>query len=116
MNSEPGYAELIERLIQRTREGKILWVPTAIEDQFVAAVGGNYSLVVERVQDEPEMPAHYQLSIKDLQDREVARIIGDMYGECEQPFYANELAKLLDIIRTGQTLEVASVLKVLDEL
>lgn len=38
---EPDPTPLVKRLVEKTREGKVPWEPTAQVDSFVATVGGN---------------------------------------------------------------------------
>jgi hypothetical protein len=75
--------------MQRTREGKLRWEPTALENSFLTAVGGKYSITIHR------LGGHHTLSIRDLGDEEVACTDDDTDSKLT---YADQLSDLFDLI------------------
>jgi hypothetical protein len=78
--AEPNYELVIEKLLEKTREGKIDWQPTADDDCFVAAVKGVQTYEIKRIMGRttvylgagpPERDVLVSLVVKDGNGREV---------------------------------------------
>jgi len=108
--TEPRYDELIQGLIEKTREGKLQWEPTALADHFITVIGGEYGVALRRKANE------YTLTIRDAGDREVISLeVGRLLDERVSLY--DELKALFDLIVPQVATEgVNSVLETLKTL
>ncbi|SRR5713101_4920247 len=70
--------KFFEEVLSKTRGGKIRWEPTAIESNYIAAVGGHFTLSVAEYEREnryinQSIMAH-SLALKDQEGRTLANV------------------------------------------
>ena len=66
LRNDPNVEVLVEKLIEKTREGKLGWEQTAADDVFIAAVKGVQSFQIRREAVEPfSGPFRFTLVVKD---------------------------------------------------
>jgi hypothetical protein len=110
----PRYADLIQGLIQKTREGDLRWEQTALDDRFLTTIssrgGGEYSINIRKIGD------YYALSIRDLTDADVEVVNISSYDP--EPSYTGKLKELFDLVveeqRRNAARTVDDVLKALN--
>ncbi len=67
----PKDSELLSQLLQKTKDGTLTWEDTALNGDFVAAIGGRVSFTLEAGVLSPV------LTMKDALDRELVRMSED---------------------------------------
>lgn len=104
-------SNLLHGLMEKTEQRKIRWEPTASMDSFLTAVGGKYSVILEKVGDE------YILTVEDVEnrDKEPVKIISG--SEPSTTAWLRTLYHLIDRNR-GRDIEetVGGVLEALKAL
>jgi len=67
--------EFFEGVLSKTRAGRIRWQPTADESEYIAAIGGQFTLSVSQYADEDFHPhTRYALILKDQDGRLLTRV------------------------------------------
>jgi hypothetical protein len=62
--------EFFQGVLSKTRAGRIRWQPTAEESEYIAAIGGQFTLSVWRYEIENSFPStRYALALKDQDGR-----------------------------------------------
>jgi hypothetical protein len=69
-------AELIKKLMDSTDEKRIEWRPTATLDQYAAAFGGKWTVILDKTQSSQGSDNFY-LSLSDREGQELIRITDD---------------------------------------
>ena len=65
--------EFFEGVLAKTTAGRIRWEPTAKESEFIAAIGGKFTIAISRYwNDDFPFPRH-ALILKDQDGRELTR-------------------------------------------
>ena len=73
--------EFFEGVLSKTRAGRIRWQPTAEESEYIAVIGGQFTLSVAQAELAfPVLHTGYALSLKDQDGRELMRITGHDEG------------------------------------
>jgi hypothetical protein len=67
----PTDSEFVEKLLNATQEGRVDWLPTAIEKQFAAAFSGKWTVLVDQSRKDPDQ---YWLTLKDSDGQEMLTI------------------------------------------
>jgi hypothetical protein len=64
--------KFFEEVLSKTRAGKIRWEPTADESDYIAAIGGHFTLSISEYENTyPEM---YSLALKDQDGRVLTKV------------------------------------------
>jgi hypothetical protein len=75
-----NYDEIVDRLIQKTEEGKINWQQVFSTTKFTSTVDGEFTFKVERWQENEDTYA--RLSMTDKEDNEIFQVEADTdFGE-----------------------------------
>jgi len=67
----PKDSELIAQLLQKTKDGTLTWEDSALPNQFVAAVGGKVTFVLD------DRGITTTLTMRDFLDRDLVHLEGD---------------------------------------
>jgi len=69
--------QFFEEVLSKTRAGKLRWEPTAVESDYIAAVGGQFTLSVaeyERENRYSQPIMQHSLTLKDQEGRTLTRV------------------------------------------
>jgi hypothetical protein len=72
--------EFFEGVLAKTREGRILWKPTADESDFIAAIGGQFTLSTSVWTEQGSWGKEtrkYTLALRDQSGRELTKVAED---------------------------------------
>jgi hypothetical protein len=73
--------EFFEGVLLKTRAGRIRWQPTADESEYIAVIGGQFTLSVAQCEIPFPVPhTGHALSLKDQDGRELIRVTGHDEG------------------------------------
>ena len=64
--------EFFEGVLSKTRAGRIHWQPTAEDSEYIAAIGGQFTLSVSQYDD--QFPQIYALVLKDQEGRVLTKV------------------------------------------
>jgi hypothetical protein len=72
---DPKAVQFFEGVLAKTRDGKIRWEPTAEESDYMAAIGGKFTLLISKGEVVNRWPSEtYSLVLKDQDGRELIRV------------------------------------------
>jgi hypothetical protein len=105
--------EFFEGVLSKTRARRIRWQPTAENSEYIAAIGGQFTLsICEYESRDPFSPSpDYALVLKDQDGRELMRVT-NLYGGVQQ----KDIAELYEMARSHALLIDEKIDKVLGEL
>ena len=66
-----------EEVLSKTIAGKIRWEPTAVESNYIAAVGGHFTLSVDEYESQDrygQLSTEHSLTLKDQEGRTLTRV------------------------------------------
>jgi Tol biopolymer transport system component len=75
--------EFFEGVLAKTRAGRIRWQPTAEDSEYIAAIGGQFTLSVRQYFDQNKygyQKVKYALILKDQEGRELTKVTDDVDG------------------------------------
>ena len=58
--------EFVSKLVEGTKNGRVKWEPTAIENQFTVSFRGKFNVLVQRIE-----PSTFAFAMRDPNDREM---------------------------------------------
>jgi len=65
--------KFFEEVLSKTKDGKIRWQPTAVDNHFITALGGHFTLSLSQYTDEAQ-DFEYALVLKDQEGRILVRV------------------------------------------
>jgi hypothetical protein len=78
---DPKAVKFFEGVLSKTRAGKIPWQPTAIESEYISAIGGQFTLsIYEYAEEEPPFDLTNALVLKDQDGTTLMRVTDDEGG------------------------------------
>lgn len=66
--------KFFEEVLSKTKAGKLRWEPTAKESNYIAAVGGHFTLSISEYQNTFTDAITHVLALKDQDGRELTRV------------------------------------------
>lgn len=73
--------EFFQGVLSKTKARRIRWQPTAEESEYIAALGGRFTLSIARLERPYSLPhTAYALALKDEDGRELMSVTGDDQG------------------------------------
>ena len=91
MRDEKAIA-FFEQVKSKTEQGRIPWEPTAVESDYAAAIGGEFTVTIRRV-DHSNGLSSFGLILRDASSRVVVSVWEDMDG-----VDARQLSELFDLV------------------
>jgi len=76
--------ELISKLVEATREGRLRWTKTEVTDRFASRYAGKWSLTIDMSQEPDERFASYWLALSNAEGEEILKI----YPSQDTPLHA----------------------------
>jgi hypothetical protein len=72
--------EFFNSIHAKTKDGKVPWQPTADENEYVASVGGEFSLVITRAQSKDAYGRDINSHFLTMKDKDNRKLISAMQG------------------------------------
>jgi hypothetical protein len=83
-------AELIDKLLQATGEGRVAWERADVQDRFVARYAGKWTLTIDRSSDPDNGYLAYWLALSNARGEEILKV----YSSDEE-----QLGRLFELVR-----------------
>ncbi|SRR6266571_1233609 len=83
-------AELIEKLMQATEDGRIAWGKADVEDRFVTKYAGKWTLTIDKSSDTEDPQLYYWLALSNAGGEEILKVYSSDEGRLDRLF---ELAR-----------------------
>ncbi len=83
-------AELVDKLLQATEDGRITWEKADVEDQFLAKYADKWTLTIDKSFDPEGPPLNYWLALSNARKEEILKISSSDEGQLDRLF---ELAR-----------------------
>jgi hypothetical protein len=106
MTEDPKAVQLLGEVLEKTRDSRLRWEPTAMEERFTAALGGKFSLVLDKIEDAITL---------DLYDQKGRRLI-TVHPQLRESGVPSWLSELHELARRGALNADAAVDSVLEDL
>ena len=72
--------EFFQSIEAKTEKGKVPWQPTADENEYVASVGGEFSLIMTRVPSQDQFGRDATKYVLTMKDKDNRKLISAMQG------------------------------------